>query len=481
MKESRHHYLITREKGTIQKPFGLPCNIALIYPDNYEPAMSNLGFQVVYRYFNSFPEINCERFFYEKALPYSFENQRKASEFDVIAFSIPFEPGYLKAIEFLHRQNITIDKRKRKNSDPLIIGGGLAININPSPLKGCFDFLLPGDIEQYGSRLIQALLKGDTRWERLANLQEILCSPPYREIIKKSSGCSIPRHSQITTPCTTFKNKFLIEVTRGCPYRCRFCFIGNQQFPFSQCSWKSVKKVLSRQNNKNIGIISSAIGSWKGLTDFINYSRKHQYRVSFSSLRLDEINEEILGLLVDSGQQSLTLAPETGDESLRFSLNKNIVNEKIFSIVEKAFYRGLQQVKLYFMLGLPGENQETHNNTVRFLHILNNMVKKCSKKTGKAKRITIKFGIFVPKPRTPMAKTPLLEEKEIKTSFRFFKNQQKHLSSLSFDYDSIRSYFIQYLLSNYPTSLLSFFEDWCSSDKSQKSLINEYLGRLSHV
>ncbi len=479
-RNSRYEKLFREEKGRINKPFGLRCNIALVFPDRYEPAMSNLGFQTVYRYLNSFADINCERFFYDKDIPLSFENRRKLHEFDVIALSIPFEPLFVSAMMFLYSHGIPIDRSHRSNSHPLIIAGGIATCINPGPLEGCIDYIIPGDIEDTGSLLIESLLQGSNTNERLDNITMLMADKTGFTRPKSGREC-VARHSQIITPHTTLRDKLLIEVTRGCPYRCTFCFIGNQSLPFQQASWNCVRDILLQHETRNLGIISSAVGSWKGLDEFISYAFEQRYRVSFSSLRMDEIKDSVLDILHYSGQQSLTLAPETGDEELRFSLNKNIVNEKIFSIVEKAFYKGLQQVKLYIMVGLPGESMKTMESTLLFFHKLDILVKDCSRISGKAKKILVKMGIFVPKPMTTLADTPLMDETALKNIFEYYRDNQKHFTSLSFNYDSIRSYYLQFLLSNYHGSLMSFFQEWCAGNRSQKSLINEYLGRLSHV
>lgn len=480
LKNLRYKRLYSLEKGRIGKPFGLQCNIALVFPDCYEPAMSNLGFHTVYRYLNSHPEINCERFFFEKKLSFSFENQRKLKEFDVVAFSLPFEPGYLQAMQFLKHHGLHIDNKKRGSSDPLIIAGGTATSINAKPLDGCVDFIISGDLENTGETLVQCLLEGFDKKSRLEKLNEAFSLHPHYRDDNNTNTC-IPRHSQIITPCTTLKNKLLIEVTRGCPYRCTFCFIGNQGSSFRQSTWEDVRNIMTINNSKNLGIISSAVGSWKGLQCLIPYARHNNYQVSFSSLRIDEVNDSIIDMLLFSGQQSLTLAPETADEKIRFSLNKNIVNEKIFSIVEKAFYKGLQQVKLYFMVGVPGESKASLVKNMRFFQILDTLVKESSRKTKRAKRLIVKIGIFVPKPFTPLAQTPLLPEATLTDLFTFYKESEKKYTSLTFAYDSVRSYNLQYLLSNFPGSLRTFFEAWCSGEMSQKKLINDYLGRISHV
>ncbi len=462
------------EIGTIKKPFGLKLNIALVFPDTYPTAISNLGYMYLYRFFNSHADINCERFFLDSP-NFSFENKRRLDEFDIIAFSIPYEPLYWNALEILLKNNIPVFKEKRKKH-PLIFIGGIATWINPYPFLNIADFIIRGEIENLGSEFLDFLFYFQKEnfieelKQKFKNIYTCREDSTEIEFIKDLSEYE-PIYSPIVSSYSQFKNKFLIEITRGCPYNCKFCYVGNFIKNFRQHKWEKVQKIFDEYECRNIGIISSSPTSWKGIEKLIKWAKKKQAKLSFSSFRVEGITNELLEILLFSGQKSITIAPETGDEKFRFFLNKKIPNEAFYEKIEKIFRIGFRKIKLYFIIGLPYETEEILHNNVKFLNKINKISKKYCK-TGKLRTIEASFSIFVPKPGTPFEKTPYLQKNILEKKINFLRKELASLNLVKTYFETIKDYYFQYLLSNYKNCMVKLYQQMNGKIKIRE-LINQ--------
>ena len=435
-----------KEQNSIRKTWTSgKVKIGLLYPNTYRVAMTSLGVQLLYFLFNDWENIICERIFKplnQNIEPYSLENQKKLSDFDIIAISCQFEHDYIQAIDLLIRSGIDPDVRKRKEEDPLIICGGPSITANPFPVLFLADALFLGDIEPISERMIEAFLQ-HTKHERidaLASISGVISFGDHynekgewigehKQSVKLedlSSGFYpikqiIPEGVKGTKNEPIFGKAFYLETDRGCSERCMFCFVGHCRFPRAARSLDSLIEIVDKASEVNefdkIVLYGSAIAQSDSLEDLVEYIISKDYEISCSSIRSDYLTEGVLKALKKGKQRTLALAPETGYEALRKALNKHMTDESIFSSLRLAWEMGFRQLKLYMIYGFPLEPPQTKE-------ITENFISEIRKKYFLTGRISISMNQFITKAQTPLQFAPMITVKESKDVQKWYK---KHL------------------------------------------------------
>lgn len=385
---------------------------AMAYPASYAVGMSNLGFQYVCAYLKEHG-VAVERFFDDNEQERSLESGRLAGNFPIITFSVMYEPDVKKILQMLKRWGISPLWRERQNNlEPIIgVGGGLSV-INPLIFSHIADFVVLGDGEDVIPYLVNAVRrysqKGNRRifWESVAEHPSLFVPPLHLEMLqreeiisRKKSFCmdlsKARGHALWVSPNTVFPDTLLIETQRGCFRRCPYCTIpscfGKPRFRKPEGVINDVRGAYTR-GIKRLGIVAPESGDYPWLEEVLKEIRKNNLEVSFASLRIDNINDMLLDTLVEGGQRQITIAPETGDQTFRSSCGKHFTNEQILSVLQKAKGKGLKKVKMYFMLGLPEEEDR---------HILAtaDLIAEVREKTGM--NVVASVGLFVPKPQTP--------------------------------------------------------------------------------
>ncbi|OGP32318.1 MAG: hypothetical protein A2073_02175 [Deltaproteobacteria bacterium GWC2_42_11] len=429
--KKRGEILLSREKGTIFKPWGNRLKVALVYPNTYNVGICNLGFQTIYERLNSLDYVVCERVFLPDAniSVSSLESARPLQDFDVLAFSISFEQDYLNILKTLELARIPFLSSHRGGNNPLLIAGGAAIFLNPEPIADFFDAFVIGEGEDVISELfgiIRTCKWGHTdRLELKKELSSIegvyipafynitYCPdnridkviPLYNapEKVKKRRVEDInkyPIHSVITTPYSEFRNTELIEVSRGCGKGCRFCAAGFIYLPPRERSKEVIMDSVIKGIDKTgkVGLVGAAVSEYSGLKDVCRQVIDIGGEATLSSLRLDVIDKECLLLLKGSGYKTITLAPEAGSDRLRDVINKCISDEEIFNAASLISEAGMNKVKLYFMIGLPTESDYDIEAIVLLVKKIRGIIKKGE--------ITLKVNPFIPKPWTPFQWSP---------------------------------------------------------------------------
>lgn len=430
---------VRAEVALVTPPGGGDLHVALGYPNTYRVGMSHLGIQLIYAFLNEIPGVICERFFLpdDEELEWyqnsgvslmTLESQRPVGEFDVVAFTCAYEPDYVNILKLLELAGLPLWQAERSDNDPLILLGGAVTLLNPEPVADFFDFICVGEGEMMMGPMVECLResRGETRENRLRALSEVadfyvpsLYQPQYENDLykglKPKSGVPatvkknyIDRdlfaqqdtHSVVLTEETEFGRSFLIEVSRGCPYICRFCTVG---FSYPKVRWRSLDQLWRsiekvRAYHPKVGLISATVGNHPEIKELCKKLMEAELPVGFSSLRSDQLPDEMIQAMVKSGARSMTLAPETGSEALRRSINKRFSDESYFDAAERAFRGGIQNLKMYSMVGLPNETEED----IEALIELVKRTRQVQRKAGKAAaRITLGMGLFVPKPLTP--------------------------------------------------------------------------------
>lgn len=453
----RYRKILSGERGLIHhKPRGLGLSVALAYPNTYYIGMSNLGFQAVYQLFNLHPRVTCERVFvpdpdlegeFERTPLLTLESQAPVSEFDMLAISVSFETDYLNIPKLLRLSRIPIRSEDRDERHPIVVMGGAAAFLNPEPVAPFIDLVCVGEGEVLVPALIDAALESKSRrelLERLAGepgfyvpsfydfiydgdgkLREIV--PKFgaprrvftmRNPMRKQSGHGqfeddfIPA-SEILTDQTEMSGRYLIEISRGCSMGCRFCWAG---YSYLAPRVFSAEKLLERAARMRaltdkIGLVATAVCDHPEIHEILDGLCQLDYQVSVSSLRLDQISPELLDALVRRNDQQIAIAPETGSDRLRRVINKNLTNDQIVDISEMIFERGIFNLKLYMMIGLPTETEEDLDAIVELTERIRQRMIKVARPRGRIGSLIVSLNALVPKPNTPFQWEPIEDER----------------------------------------------------------------------
>ena len=401
--EARH--TLEREQGAILKDWGGRLPIALIYPNTYYVGMSNLGLHAVYRLFNANDDVVCERAFWTKdAPPLSIETQHPLADFAVLAFTVSYELDYLNVVQMLRAAGIPLQAEERDQDWPLVIAGGPAVTANPEPLSPFCDAFAIGEGEVIIPLLLDALREGiragrDDLWKALSAIPGLYVPhlPEHQLPVKRQWEHDLdarPTMTAVYTPDTEFGDRTLIEISRGCGRGCRFCLAG---FCYRPPRERSVEALLAQARmglryREGVGLVSAAVSDYSRIGELVAGLRGMGAGISVSSLRVDPLPEALLQALAESGIRTLTIAPEAGSQRLRTMINKGVSEDDVLRAAHAAARHGFAQLKLYFMVGLPGETDDD----VQAITDLALAVGKPFRR-----QVTVNLTPFVPKAHTP--------------------------------------------------------------------------------
>ena len=439
---------LAREVGYVQKPHGGRVRVALAFPNTYYVGMSSLGFQTIYRLFNAIDDVVCERVFLPgrqelqqqlaSGMPLvTLESQTPISDFDVLAFSVSFEWDYTNVVSMLRLTKLPPRAADRSGRHPLVVIGGAITFVNPEPLALFADVIAAGEGEVLVPELIAALREGSPRSElltRLASSRGFYIPSLYdvryepdgtiaafeaREgsgaprVVKKAAVRSAekldPPATSIFTPDTEFGSRFLIEVVRGCANLCRFCWAGYNYLPVRAFPADRILHLAAeaRKHSSRAGLVSIALCDHPEIERILTSLLDMGYSISPASLRLDDLTAQIVSLLHKSGERTITIAPETGSDRLRRVINKTVTNEEILQSTELIFESGIENLKLYYMIGLPTE-QDEDLVAIRDLTLqMRDIMMKHGRSRGRAGRIIGSVNPLIPKPGTAYQWLPM--------------------------------------------------------------------------
>lgn len=466
-----------KETGSIKKDWRGRKRVALIYPNTYQVGMANLGFHAVYRIINSRDDFVCERFFLPdpsvKKRPKlsSIESGRQLNDFDMLAFSISFENDYPNIIEILVSAGIPLYSDQRDDSYPLVSAGGVACFLNPEPLAPFFDLFFLGEGESVLPFFMEEFAKEQSKKklvEELAPSIDGIYVPSLYDISYKDDGSiksmqnikpapdrvlrvyapdisGIDTSSTIITPDTTFGDTYLTEISRGCPHGCRFCSAGYVYRPPRFRAISEIKQTIEKaaKASTKIGLVGAAITDHPDIAEICRFSEQSGMEITFSSIRADGVTGEILETIAKSGAKSITIAPDAGSDRLRRVINKRLSEEEILNATSVAVDSGIQNIKLYYMVGLPTETEEDLNAIITLTARIKEVFLERSRPRGRMGDITVGISSFVPKPATPFQWEEMQSPQVLKKKISTLHKAMGRLPNVSVHADPPRWSYIQ--------------------------------------
>ncbi|MCK4536562.1 MAG: radical SAM protein, partial [Desulfuromonadales bacterium] len=469
---------LAAETGTHSAPWGGRLTVALVYPNTYHQGMSNLGFQTVYHWLNSREDTLCERFFLpdpddlaecqRSGTPLvSLESQRLLEDFDLIAFSISFENDYLNLPVLFELGRLPLWRKERDEHYPLVLCGGVCAFLNPEPLADIMDLFAVGEAEVILPELVKRL-QGEVSTDRVKLLHSLACMPgiyvpalfrvSYREdgrVQTMEADAGIPGRVKrqwladidqgqsrtcVTTPETEFASMELLELSRGCPRGCRFCAAGFIYLPFREHSHSHLRQQLdeSRTDRKKIGLVAAAVSDYRGLAELGESILAEGGEVSVSSVRVDTIDADQVDVLARSGHKTLALAPEAGSQRMRDVINKGVEEAQILNAVRIVAEGGIPNLKLYFMIGLPGETSEDVDAIGALTLKIRTIWEEIGRRRGQLGRLTLSVNPFVPKPFTPLQWAPMEARSSLERKYRQLQRQIRPLPNVDLNQESLK-------------------------------------------
>ena len=482
--------------------------IAIVYPNTYFVGMSNLGLHIIYEEINLRNDSVCERIFlpgkkeleaYDKTKTplMSVETQRPMHQFDVVAFDVTFEMDYFHIPLMLRHGRVPIMGKDRTEFDPIVIAGGPCATFNPEPFADFIDAFIIGEGEGIVSRVLDIIrdgkMEGLDRHAILRQLADIsgvyvpsLYVPIYSEDgefkgydIAEGVPKTIKRHFEmltsggetvVATNYTEFGAMYIIEVARGCGRHCRFCMAGYCFRVPRVRPLDILKEGVERAEKlgKKVGLMGAAISDYPEVDELVNYIRSKDMRYSCASLRADSLTQAVVDGLADSGQKTITIAPETGSERLRRVINKGISEEHLQNAATLSAKSGIQHMRLYIMIGLPTETDEDIEAIVG----LAERTQAHMAEVGCKGRLTLSINPFIPKPFTPFQWMAMDNQKTVEKKLQYIKKALQKNRRIEVLVESPKEAYIQGVLARGDRRLGAVIAA-CAADRGSKSFKSE--------
>ena len=478
--------------------------VAIVYPNTYFVGMSNLGLHIIYEEINLRNDSVCERIFlpekkeleaYDKTKTplMSVETQRPMHQFDVVAFDVTFEMDYFHIPLMLRHGRVPIMGKDRTEFDPIVIAGGPCATFNPEPFADFIDAFIIGEGEGIVSRVLDIIRDGKMEGldrhailRQLANISGVYVPSLYVPIysddgefkgyhIAEGAPKTIKRHFEmltsggetvVATNYTEFGAMYIIEVARGCGRHCRFCMAGYCFRVPRVRPLDILKEGVDRaeQLGKKVGLMGAAISDYPEVDELVNYIRSKDMRYSCASLRADSLTQAVVDGLADSGQKTITIAPETGSDRLRRVINKGISEEHLQNAATLSAKSGIQHMRLYIMIGLPTETDEDIEAIVG----LAERTQAHMAEVGCKGRLTLSINPFIPKPFTPFQWMAMDNQKTVEKKLQYIKKALQKNRRIEVLVESPKEAYIQGVLARGDRRLGAVLAA-CAADRGSKS------------
>lgn len=428
------------------------------YPSTYRAGMTGLALQILYSTLNAREDTSCERYFrHQTQSPVtSVESGRKLRDNHIIGFTLTYEEDILNLVQMLEIGNIPVLAKSRDNEDPIVIVGGPVVSANPEPYVDFIDAFVLGEGDLVVHEIIDKIGDAESRDDAIAALSMLhgIYVPSAhqefigRNVIDNLDSLDYPI-AQIVPDVESgsklepvFGKSFLLEVTRGCGHSCKFCLVGHICRPRRTRSLTKLKNLvkLGLENTPvdKVSLIGSSLGDLDGLEDLVCWIVDQDIAVSVPSLRADSVTTKILDCLVKGGQRTLTIAPETGSSRLRKEMGKGLNDGAIENAVKLAEAAGYNSLKLYFIIGLPGETASDVEDTATMIRTIAQMTKL---------RVTASVNPFIPKAQTRWQQEPQPEIEVLRQKIKQIEESVKNVPRVTLETLDLRGARVQAALS----------------------------------
>lgn len=491
-----------------------PIRVLLVYPNTTEVALANLGYQRVYALLNDLDGVVCDRYSLPNDWKPEWQSLQSSAlrshqlnlpvhEFDMIAFSISFEPDYLNAVTLLKYFNIPLESNDRGSEHPLILAGGSAVFINPEPLAECVDAFFIGEGENLADQFFnlfthsewqdpRELLKASTDIPGIYVPQFYPTICDENAVVGYTAEPDVPErvirywtgktedlctHSELHGETTAFKDMALMEVTRGCIWACRFCTAGfiyrPPRLPDLQVTYDSLQKVLSEQGQSadTIGLVGPSVTDHPDLLGLAHRIVAEGKKLSFSSLRMETLTDELVDLILISGQKTLTVAVDGPSERMRNVINKAATDDFIVEKCRFLTQKGILHLKIYSIIGLPGETDEDIDQFIALVEKIHKVYVEACSQRGNIGNLTIGLSPLIPKPGTPFQWHRMESVASLKKKFLRLRKTFGRLSNLKMSFGSPNEAFLQTYLSRGDRSLVKFFRNYLDQGHDAKAAL----------
>jgi radical SAM superfamily enzyme YgiQ (UPF0313 family) len=444
--------------------------VELVWPGGDGIALANLGYQVVARTLQAIPGVR-----FAVGTP----PRRQASRsLDWLAVSLSYENDYPAALGMIRDRGIPMEAATRDDRDPLVIVGGIAPSLNPEPLADFADLFVIGEAEEALPELVDAWRSARAgslgRAEMLAALARVEGTYVPRFYRPKVAGDGtflgfttsggVPTRvrrrfvrnldpfradGERPTEDAGFTDMILVEVGRGCARGCRFCAAGSFYRPIRHRGLEALLPVIERRiaEGRRIGLLGASVFDHPGLPELARFLGLRGAPFSVSSLRADALDPEVLGLMARGGLKTVTIAPETGTERLRWVIGKRITDDQVLGAARMVAEAGIPNLKLYFMIGLPGERTEDVDGIAGLVAGVRAEMLAVARGLGRIGTVGVSVSCFVPKAHTPFQWHPMEGVATLKKKQRRLQSALGRMPNVRATFDVPRQAYVQALLS----------------------------------